>query len=94
MPPPQLLLDSLDMDKLPEANHRLLHIKATMDTFMFDGVKFASHYVEEELKRQLLKYDTQQVRAPKPTISVCLQWAWKGFRQAIQQSGRGGLAGC
>ena len=58
----QLLLDSQDMDKIPESNHRLLHIKATTDTFVFDGVQFASRYVEEELKHQLLKYDQSQVR--------------------------------
>lgn len=50
---------------MPEANHRLLHIKATMDTFAFDGIMLASPYVEEELKHQLLKYDISQVRDPQ-----------------------------
>ena len=59
--PPQLFLDSSEMDKLPEANHRLLHIKATPSTFAFDGVQFASPYVEDGLKLRLLKFDLQQV---------------------------------
>lgn len=94
--PSQLLLDVWEMDKLPDANHRLLHIKATQDSFAFDGVKFASHYVEEALKQQLLKYDVQQVRAMESNISVP-SVGMDGIQasSAVKCSvDGGGLAGC